>query len=568
MKTKVNKKVIILGGGIAGMSAAHELVERGFDVAVYEMKTIAGGKARSIGVEGSATNGKKLLPGEHGFRFFPGFYKHVTDTMERIPYPGNAKGVFDNLVATSRIEIARFTNKDILMVSKFPTSRKDLKVLITSVSGGNFNLTKEEVDFFADKMWQLLTSCKERRQDEYEKLGWWEYLEADRFSVNYQKLLVEGLTRTLVAAKAQLANTKTGGDILLQLIFDMFKVGKASDRVLNGPTNEVWIDPWLNHLRKAGVDYHLNAKVQSIACDKEKVISTTILENGKTVEVSADYYIAALPVEVITPLINPSMLAIDPTLQRLQQLQTQVAWMNGMQFFLKQDVPIINGHCIYIDSPWSLTSISQKQFWNNINLSDYGDGTVKGILSVDISDWETPGILYNKPAKECSTNEVMQEVWTQIKKSQNHDGKELLTDDMIHSWFTDPDIVDPNPHTSINLEPLLVNLADSWHTRPTSHTRISNFFLASDYIQTNTDLATMEGANEAARRAVNCIIAVSKVKASYCKIWDLHEPNIFSLWRRRDANYYKRGLPWNGDLPWIILILQRARLWFFFKLGI
>ena len=37
-------------------------------------------------------------------------------------------------------------------------------------------------------------------------------------------------------------------------------------------------------------------------------------------------------------------------------------------------------------------------------------------------------------------------------------------------------------------------------------TRIPNLFLASDYVRTHTDLATMEGANEAARRAVNGIL--------------------------------------------------------------
>ena len=48
------KKVLILGGGVAGMSAAHELIERGFDVEVYEKNPIyPGGKARSVDVEGT-----------------------------------------------------------------------------------------------------------------------------------------------------------------------------------------------------------------------------------------------------------------------------------------------------------------------------------------------------------------------------------------------------------------------------------------------------------------------------------------------------------------------------------
>ena len=31
-------RVVILGGGVAGMSAAHELVERGFEVVVLERR--------------------------------------------------------------------------------------------------------------------------------------------------------------------------------------------------------------------------------------------------------------------------------------------------------------------------------------------------------------------------------------------------------------------------------------------------------------------------------------------------------------------------------------------------
>jgi hypothetical protein len=66
-------------------------------VTVYERNAL-GGKARSIPVPGTAAGGRRALPGEHGFRFFPGFYHHVPDTMRRIPFPGNPNGVHDNLV--------------------------------------------------------------------------------------------------------------------------------------------------------------------------------------------------------------------------------------------------------------------------------------------------------------------------------------------------------------------------------------------------------------------------------------------------------------------------------------
>ena len=41
-------KVAVLGGGVGGLSAAHELIERGFAVTVYERSSVFGGKARSI----------------------------------------------------------------------------------------------------------------------------------------------------------------------------------------------------------------------------------------------------------------------------------------------------------------------------------------------------------------------------------------------------------------------------------------------------------------------------------------------------------------------------------------
>ena len=126
----MGQTVAILGGGIGGLSTAHELAERGFEFRVFESKPIFGGKARSIPVPNSAVDGRKLLPGEHGFRFFPGFYRHVHDTMSRIPFRDNPRGVLDNLVPTTRTALARAGAPDMLVCSRFPRDWHDWKTAI------------------------------------------------------------------------------------------------------------------------------------------------------------------------------------------------------------------------------------------------------------------------------------------------------------------------------------------------------------------------------------------------------------------------------------------------------
>ena len=544
------KKVVIIGGGVAGLSAAHELINRGFQVEIYEAAGCVGGKARSVGVPGSGKDGRKDLPGEHGFRFFPRFYKHITATMAEIPFKGNANGVLGNLTETTQIKLARFDKGSVTMPARFPRSLKEFEKYLNDSLHTDLGLTPKDKSDFALKVWELLTSCKDRRRNEYERIGWWEYLDSDSHSEAYQTIFSKGLTRTLVAARAETASTKTGGNIFLQLMFDIAQPGTSSDRILNAPTNEAWINPWETYLKEKGVNIYLNCPTVYVNTKNRKIDSVKISKEGKDTDIGADYYLFAVPVEVMANLLNPDVIKIDPTLNTIKQLSDSVSWMNGAQFYLTKDVQINQGHTIYIDTPWAVTSISQKQFWPTVDLSTYGDGTVKGILSVDISDWDSPGILYNKSAKDCSKEEIIKEIWAQLKRSLNVEGAVVLTDDMLHNWYLDADIEFDIPKK--NKEPLLVNTINSWDLRPYAYTRIPNLFLASDYVKTYTDLATMEGANEAAKRAVNCIIDSSGVHAKKCKLWDLHEPWIFSFYRWKDKRRYKKGLAWNVEIPWIM----------------
>jgi uncharacterized protein with NAD-binding domain and iron-sulfur cluster len=217
--------------------------------------------------------------------------------------------------------------------------------------------------------------------------------------------------------------------------------------------------------------------------------------------------------------------------------------MNGIQFYLKSDVPLVHGHSNYLDSPWALTSVSQRQFWPGVDFAALGDGKVGGILSVVISDWDAPGIVYGKPATSCTTEEIKNEAWAQLKAHLNTGTVETLSDSNLLSWFLDPDIQFPNPSAVTNAEPLLINPAGSLQYRPGASTEIPNLFLASDYVRTYTDLATMEGANEAARRSVNALIDASGSTATKAQLWPFQEPEIFAPMREYDLMRFKLGLP-------------------------
>lgn len=558
-------KVVILGGGVAGLSAAHELINRGFEVEVYEKNPVYyGGKARSIDYthEGTYT---KPLPGEHGFRFFPGFYKHVTATMKEIPFTENGKTttVYDNLVPTSRIMIARYGMPPIVTPASFPRNLSDIELLLKDMHGVDSGLSKEEIEFFAARVWQLMTSCSERFDNDYERIGWWQYTQASRFSYAYQTLLVEGLTRTLVAAQAEIASTKTGGSIFLQLLYCMTDPAVNTDRVLNGPTNDRWLYPWMDYLRSKNVKFTHGVRAIAVNMNKDNtaIASATIRQKDKTeFEVTGDYYLMCMPVERAAPLISPAMINVDKSLAYIQTLAPSVAWMNGIQFYLNKNVVINKGHVICCDTEWALTCISQLQFWGNYNIADKGNGQVRDVLSVDISDWTANGkFTTTKPANECTRAEVEKEVWAQLKASLNYNST-VISDDMLVDYYLDRDIREKTTAQMTaeqlkDTEPLLVNSVNTWSLRPDADCGIPNLFFASDYVRTNTDLATMEGANEAARRAVNCIIDTSGVKAEDCKIWELNNPFCFSLLQWYDKQRWKKGLPWTMKSPWWMKVL-------------
>ena len=311
----------VLGGGMAGLTVAHELAERGFKVDVYEPVAL-GGKARSIDVPGSAQGGRAPLPGEHGFRFFPGFYHHVPDSMRRIPDGDNANGVWDNLVDTTEGKSVRANGRpDALFLGMLYNPPEALSpqglqnILVEEIVKQKW-LPPHEAAYLVERLMVFFTSCDERRFGEWENVAWWDFIGAAERSEEYQRVAARGLTRSLVAAKETVASTRTIGNMAEAFVMNIMQRGNdgALDRVLDAPTNEAWIRPWVRLLKRMGVRFHMGqtaTRSTSAGAGGSPARSSATGAGGHR-RVEADWFVSAMPAERVRKLLSRKLARRRP----------------------------------------------------------------------------------------------------------------------------------------------------------------------------------------------------------------------------------------------------------------
>jgi uncharacterized protein with NAD-binding domain and iron-sulfur cluster len=395
------------------------------------------------------------------------------------------------------------------------------------------DLPRNDVRFLLERLLYVLTACEKRRERELDEQSWWDFIDAENRSDAFRERLAYVL-QSLVALRPQVGSARTVGTIYLQLLFGQLDPTRPAERILDAPTSVAWIDPWVAYLESLGVTLHAETPATRLAFDGERLTGLDLADGDR---VTADEYVLAVPVEVAPSFVSPAMASAAPALGRIDRLDT--AWMNGIQFYLAEDVTLSRGHQVYADAPWALTSISQQQFWRDA-AADRGPEAVEGLLSVIASDWDTPGIRYGKPARACTREEIATEIWAQLKRHLNAP-ETRLTDDLLVDWFLDPALVETDDGVE-NHSPLLINTVGSLKHRPPADVAIPNLTLASDYVRTDTDLASMESANEAGRRAANAICRRHGA-AGDAQVWPLREPAVFEPFKRQDRVRYRLGLP-------------------------
>ena len=136
---------------------------------------------------------------------------------ERQAADTTSKVLLDRLTAATRVMIARAgARQEIVGAAHRPGSLDDLAVvsrfLVEWTTGLGIPLSEQTV--LMERLLTLLTSCDERRYEQWEHQSWWEFVGAERRSEAFRTYLADALTRSLVAARAREMSARTGGLIL------------------------------------------------------------------------------------------------------------------------------------------------------------------------------------------------------------------------------------------------------------------------------------------------------------------------------------------------------------------
>jgi uncharacterized protein with NAD-binding domain and iron-sulfur cluster len=538
--------VAVFGGGVAGLTAAHELVERGFDVTVYERRAW-GGKARSTRVPGSATGGRKPLPGEHAYRAEFGAYQNVPDTMSRIPFRSNPNGVRDNMVEVPAALFARSKAHNLVLpLEAHDPSALTPQRVIDLILGAliDMEVRPDAAAYLVNRLAVFFSSCDQRRLDQWDKMSWRDFIGGDRFGPSY-KTIFERLWEFVQAAKGRDTCARYPAFVLevwiVQALLGRGTDGRSPLLHLDLPTNEAWIDPWVAHLERLGVRLRLHHELTGLEVRDGQLAGAHLRTPHGRRRVEADWYVCALPVERARKLWSPAILASAPELARMTKLG--VSWYSGISYFLRERAQVFDGIVACFDSPWAASFVTQAQFWPVDFARTYGDGSVHDKLSAVVADWDAPGVVYGRSARELTPDQVALDLWEQMKRHVNKPGTApVLTDAMQHSWQFDPGLLRRHDHW-VYEDPLVIPTVGTLQYRPEPKTGIRNLMLCGDYLNGPWEVSNMETACFNGRRAANVVLDAAGSFETPAKTIAPYRPAEWEPLKRIDEDRWRKGQP-------------------------
>ena len=469
--------VTIVGGGLAGMTAALRLLERGCRVSLFEAEARLGGKA------GANKHGDDY--DEHGYHIFPAWYLNIWRLVDQLD-------MRDNFV-----DCTDFEQLDAGEFPRFKTLRN-----LTSVAHFWENLrsgvmpTPEMFLFFYSTLDLMSQPYSYRRfLDQIAVSGFIRsrFYKTERVARQHQELMLKGISVPTYFVSAM---------TMRHAMRYWIRHPNPMYRILRGNLQELFIDPIRQELEKLGCDIHTSMRLERIGVEDQRISRLRFLdeEDRSRREVEVDNVVMAIPAEKLAALIDDDVYAAAPSLAKVRYLRARP--MAALNVYFKRKITgIPNDHVNLVDSEFGLSFIDVSQRWKGY------DATVLNAIASDFTALET---LSPGKAIEAMIREMGQYV-------------PAIAEAEIER-------TDFQPHLD---EPLFMNDVGAWHYRLESlpeegerEIELTNLYPAGDHCRSYVDLVCMEGAvttglkaAEALRREAGIASPVEILEAKTHPTW-------------------------------------------------
>jgi 15-cis-phytoene desaturase len=291
------KKVLVIGGGLAGLTVAKRLVDRGFQVRVLEKRPIFGGKVSSWKDE----EGDWIESGTHCFF---GAYSVLYDLMKEI---GSYHAVlWKEHQLTYTLEGG---NSFTFNTWKLPSP---LHLLPAIIRNGYF--TFGEMAAFSRSLIPLALH-KDKYPPTQDHLTFAEWADQKKFG----QRLMDKMFRPMALALKFIPPEEISARIILDVTETFFRIPDSSCMgFLKGAPQEYLHQPLLDYCQQRGAVFQNQTAVDELLFDGTEIRGVQ-LRNGEILD--ADYYVAALPIHNLLKVLPASLKSHDRFFGNLDRLE-------------------------------------------------------------------------------------------------------------------------------------------------------------------------------------------------------------------------------------------------------
>lgn len=603
----------IYGAGISGLTIAHILVKSGYEVTIYEKNNIAGGMARSVRLPNQ-------VPTEHSWRGYGPFYNNLFKITKEIPIKTNIER-FTSQPNYTINEVSKHDTEDDFWchyngnvynltnyISNHPggsvilrAAGKDLKTVWEDNGVGwhlknsnimgvlnkykigkikeNFTNNKSVYDNLSKRKLKFKLLFNKIKLDTginmldypylvYLFLKVWtsNYRRKEYFKVKLDKLLKKNVSKKTYHILVDFLagpgygfdkSTMSLGHYATFLEFNYFN-REPLWTVMNQPTSEAWIDPWVNYLKSLGVIFKFNKTVTKVVSKQNTV--KYFLINNKT-KVYADNHIVCIDPSSAIKLFktdkNNNIKKIYQQLKKIDVVNNQISFRLGINKKIKFEKK--NMGFVLVDSPYNITFYPQEDHWRKIDLGL--DGKIKSLWSGTIIISYKDGSKYKKTATTLNIEQLKEEIIHQFLESEQlindikkyNKGYLLKKEDIIFSEIFEDWFYDTKSKRLKTKNKKWVNNFFNEEFRPNNKTNLKNLYLAGAHTKTSINIWSMEGAIESGIKTANLIL--NKNNKKLYQIYTHKSQKIFEPIKYLDDILYSINFPHIIDFIIIIIFI-------------